>query len=158
MNITLIIIGSILLIIGLIGSVVPVLPGPPIGYIALLLLQFTEKQPYSVFFLVLMGVLVTIITVLDYIIPAIGTKKFGGSKYGTWGCMIGTIVGLFVFPPLGIIIMPFIGAFIGEILYDKNFETALKAAFGSFLGFLSGTFLKLILSLLIIVVYIWGIL
>ncbi|MDD3280785.1 MAG: DUF456 domain-containing protein [Bacteroidales bacterium] len=158
MDIILIIIGTVLLITGLIGSVIPVLPGPPIAYGALLLLQFTEKQPFSVFFLVLMGVVVAIITVLDYIIPAIGTKKFGGSKYGTWGCMIGTIIGLFVFPPLGIIIMPFVGAFIGEILNNKNFETALKAAFGSFLGFLSGTFLKLVFSLLIIVVYIWGIL
>lgn len=157
MDITLIIIGAILLIIGLIGSVVPILPGPPISYIALLLLQFTEKQPYSVFFLVVIGVMVAIVTVLDYIIPSIGTKKFGGSKFGTWGCMIGTIAGIFIFPPLGIIIMPFIGAFIGEILYNKNFETALKAAFGSFLGFLSGTFLKLVLSMLIIGVFIWGI-
>lgn len=157
MDITFIIIGVILLIVGLIGSVVPILPGPPIAYVSLLLLQLTEKKPFSILFLFLMGILIVGITVLDYLIPAIGTKKFGGSKYGTWGCILGTIVGLFAFPPLSIIVMPFIGAFIGEIIYDNKMNKALKAAFGSFLGFLSGTLLKIALCVFIIAAFIWGV-
>lgn len=156
MNILLIVIGIVLLIVGLIGSVAPVLPGPPIAYVSLLLLQFTNKQPFSTLFLILMAAVVVIVTVLDYVIPTIGTKKFGGSRYGAWGCIIGTLAGLFMFPPLGIIIMPFVGAFIGEMIYDNNFQNALKAAFGSFLGFLGGTIMKLVVCVVMIVAFMWG--
>ncbi len=91
-----------------------------------------------------MGVAV-IITIIDYIIPAMGTKKFGGTRYGVIGTMVGLILGLFFFPPLGIIIGPFVGAFIGEMINDsKDSGKALKAAFGSFIGFLTSTFLKFI--------------
>ncbi|MBG7630555.1 MAG: DUF456 domain-containing protein, partial [Bacteroidetes bacterium] len=86
-----------------------------------------------------------IITIIDYIIPAMGTKKFGGTRYGVIGTMVGLILGLFFFPPLGIIIGPFVGAFIGEMINDsKDSGKALKAAFGSFIGFLTSTFLKFI--------------
>jgi uncharacterized protein YqgC (DUF456 family) len=156
MDIFLIVIGIVLLIVGLIGSVAPVLPGPPIAYVSLLLLQFTSKQPFSLLFLILLAAVVIIVTILDYIIPTIGTKKFGGSSYGAWGCIIGTLAGLFMFPPIGIIIMPFVGAFIGEMIYDNNFQKALRAAFGSFLGFLSGTLMKLVVCVVMIVAFVWG--
>ncbi|NLE63227.1 MAG: DUF456 domain-containing protein [Bacteroidales bacterium] len=156
MDIFLIVIGIVLLIVGLIGSVAPVLPGPPIAYVSLLLLQFTSKQPFSLLFLILLAAVVIIVTILDYIIPTIRTKKFGGSSYGAWGCIIGTLAGLFMFPPIGIIIMPFVGAFIGEMIYDNNFQKALRAAFGSFLGFLSGTLMKLVVCVVMIVAFVWG--
>lgn len=158
MNTLLIIIGITLLIIGFIGSVAPVLPGPPIAFVSLLLLQFTSKQPFTTLFLILMAAIVVIVTILDYVIPTIGTKKFGGSSYGAWGCIIGTLAGLFMFPPLGIIIMPFVGAFIGEMIYDNNIQKAVRAAFGSFLGFLGGTLMKLIVCGLITVAFVWGLL
>jgi hypothetical protein len=156
MDILLIVIGIVLLVVGLFGSIAPVLPGPPIAYVSLLLLQFTSKQPFSSIFLILMAVVVVIVTVLDYVIPTIGTKKFGGSSYGAWGCIIGTLAGLFMFPPLGVIIMPFVGAFIGEMIYDNNFQKAFRAAFGSFLGFLSGTLMKLVICVVMIVAFVWG--
>ena len=91
---------------------------------------------------------------IDYVIPAWGTKKFGGSKYGVWGTILGLITGLIFFGPLGIIIGPFVGAFIGEIIYDsKDSSRALKAAFGSFVGFMLSTGLKLITSLVFVYLY-----
>jgi uncharacterized protein YqgC (DUF456 family) len=96
-----------------------------------------------------------LIWVIDYFIPAMGTKKFGGSKYGVIGTMIGLILGLLFFPPFGIIIGPFLGAYIGEMIKDnKDKNRALKAAFGSFIGFLTSTFLKFITAVVFTGLYI----
>ena len=107
--------------------------------------------------MIVMALAVVAVTVLDYIIPALGTKKFGGSKYGSWGCLIGTFAGFFILPPWGIILMPFIGAFIGEILYGSVSDQALKAAFGSLLGFLGGVLCKSIVCIAMIVAFVWGV-
>src|SRR5690606_13567390 len=101
--------------------------------------------PFTAKFLWIWAAITVVVTVLDYVIPLYGTKRFGGTKYGIWGCTMGLVVGIFV-PPWGLIIGPFIGAFIGEVIGNTNSEHALKAAFGSFLGFLFGTLLKLIAS------------
>ena len=96
-----------------------------------------------------------IITIIDYIIPAMGTKKFGGTRFGVIGTMVGLILGLFFFPPLGIIIGPFVGAFIGEMMNDsKDSGKALKAAFGSFIGFLTSTFLKFLAAIIFVGFYV----
>jgi uncharacterized protein YqgC (DUF456 family) len=100
-------------------------------------------------FLAVWGVVVVVIQILDYFIPAWGTKKFGGTKYGVWGSTIGLFVGLFM-GPLGIVIGPFIGAVIGEYYKNKNWDTALHAGIGSFLGFLAGTIIKIILCIVFI--------
>lgn len=138
--------GILFLILGILGGVLPVLPGPPLSYVALLLLHFTDKYQFSSKFLIIWAVATIVVYLLDYIIPAWGTKKFGGSKRGVWGSMIGLLIGLFLFPPFGIIIGPFAGAVIGEITGGKDNKTALKAGLGSFIGFLAGTMLKLIVS------------
>tara|TARA_R110002051_G_scaffold325424_1_gene427752 strand:+ start:1558 stop:2073 length:516 start_codon:yes stop_codon:yes gene_type:complete len=149
MDIALLIIGFICMLIGIVGSFLPILPGPPISWIGLLLLFFTSAIPQDWWFLGITLAIAIIVFAMDYIIPAMGTKKFGGTKAG----MIGTTVGLLVaiiFPVLGffgIIIWPFVGAFVGEILNKANKKTALKAAFGSFLGFLTGTFLKFMVAI-----------
>ncbi|MDX9883033.1 MAG: DUF456 domain-containing protein [Prolixibacteraceae bacterium] len=138
--------GILFLILGILGGVLPVIPGPPLSYVALLLLHFTEKHQFSGRFLLIWACLTVAVTVLDYIIPAWGTKRFGGSKRGVWGSLIGLLVGIFFFPPFGIIIGPFIGAIVGEISGGKDNKAALKAGLGSFAGFVAGTLLKLIAS------------
>jgi len=85
------------------------------------------------------------VTVLDYIVPIWGTKKYGATKYGTWGSMIGLVLGLFI-PPVGIIIGPFIGALVGELIYGRRTNEALRSGYGALIGFLLGTGLKLITS------------
>lgn len=146
MEIAIITLASVLMIVGIIGSVAPVLPGPPLNYIGLLLLQLLETAPFSTRFLIIFAVLTILVTALDYLIPIYGTKRFGASKYGIWGSTIGLILGIFIFPPFGIIIGPFAGAFIGEMVSGKEVNAALKSGFGSFLGFLTGTFMKFALS------------
>ena len=159
MDILLIILGAICLLLGLIGCVAPVLPGVPLSYLGLLLLHWTDRVQFSWQFLVVWGVVVVVIQILDYFIPAWGTKKFGGTKYGVWGSTIGLFVGLFM-GPLGIVVGPFIGAVLGELIYfnrhpqttlseteqnkNTNFNRALRAGFGSFIGLLTGTLIKVI--------------
>ncbi len=133
-------------IIGFIGSVLPVIPGQPLAFVGLLLVQWSRWGGYSSELLWIMGIIMVVITVLDYILPAWFTKKFGGSKKATWGATIGTFVGL-LFMPIGLILGPFLGAFIGEMMHDKtNDAKAWKVAFGSLLSFLAGTGLKLVYS------------
>ena len=137
--------GIVLNIIGLIGCFIPVLPGPPISYISILLLHFFTGYQYSEDFLITWFFITAIVTVLDYVVPVLGAKKMGGSNYGVWGAVLGLIIGLF-FPPIGIIVGPFFGAWCGELIAGKTGSEAIKAAIGSFLGFLVGTILKLITS------------
>jgi uncharacterized protein YqgC (DUF456 family) len=146
MDYILIVLGAIFIIGGILGGVLPVLPGPPLSYIGLLLLHFTEKYQFSTRFLIVWAIVTAVVYFLDYIIPVWGTKRFGGSKRGVWGSIIGLIIGLFFFPPFGIIIGPFIGAVVGELTAGKDSGTALKSGFGSFIGFLAGTMMKLIVS------------
>ncbi|MCG6188336.1 MULTISPECIES: DUF456 domain-containing protein [Maribellus] len=146
MDYVLIGLGVILIISGILGCVLPIIPGPPLSYIGLLLLHFTERYQFSSRFLVIWAIITAVVYALDYIIPAWGTKKFGGSKRGVWGSIIGLVIGLFFFPPFGIIIGPFVGAVVGELTAGKDSGAALKSGFGSFLGFLAGTLLKLITS------------
>jgi len=146
MDYVLIAIGVIFIISGILGCVLPIIPGPPLSYIGLLLLHFTEKYSFSSKFLIIWAVITVAVYSIDYLIPIWGTKKFGGSKRGVWGSIIGLLVGLFFFPPIGIIVGPFLGAVIGELSAGKDSGAALKSGFGAFMGFLAGTLLKLITS------------
>lgn len=143
MDIFLIILSGILIFVGFLGCVLPILPGLPIGYIGLLVLHFTDKVQFSTQFLIVWAAIVIVLQVLDSVIPVWGTKKFGGSKKGVWGSTIGLLVGLF-FGPWGIVLGPFLGAVAGEFLAGKQTQEAIRAGFGAFVGFLSGTVLKLI--------------
>ena len=151
------IIGIALLIVGFIGCIVPAVPGPPIAFLALLLKQFLIGDVYTEEFLVICGLFVAGVTVLDFVVPVWGTKKFGGTKYGTWGSTIGLIVGL-VFSPFGlisVIIGPFLGAYIGELIGGMDSNKAFKSGLGSFLGFLAGTFMKLIMTAIVAIFFFW---
>lgn len=143
MDIFLIIAGALCLLTGLTGCILPMLPGPPLAYAGLLLLHFTEKVQFSLTQLLVWLGIVIVIQVLDYFVPLLGAKYSGSSKWGTRGCLIGTLIGLF-FLPWGIILGPFLGAFIGELLGGRETREALKSGLGSVLGFLLGTVVKCI--------------
>ena len=145
-----------LLILGIIGCLLPVLPGPPLSYAGLILLHLSRFASFSNEKLIILAVIAVVVTVLDYIVPIWGTRKFGGSKYGMRGATVGLIIGLFL-GPAGIIAGPFIGAFVGELIYKDDTKYALKAGFGSLLGFLTGVGLKLAASFIIIFYFIKGI-
>jgi len=149
--------GIILLLSGIIGCLLPVIPGPPLSYAGLILLHFSRFAEFSNTILLVLGIVVFAVTLLDYLVPVWGTKVFGGSKYGTRGATIGLIIGLFL-GPAGIILGPFIGAFVGELIYKDDMKHALKAGLGSFLGFLSGVGLKLAASFVITFYFIKGLL
>jgi uncharacterized protein len=140
--------GIVFCIIGILGCLLPVLPGPPINYLALILLHFSRFADYSTTFLVVMAIITILVTVMDYIIPIWGTKSFGGTKAGMWGATIGMLAGIFVLPPVGLILGPFAGAFIGESLQGKSSAESLKASMGTLLGFFLGIGLKLAVSLM----------
>ena len=141
----LIIFGIFFMILGIIGCLVPVLPGPPISFLGLIFLHLTRFGHFSNTILITLGAIAVVVTILDYIVPIWGTRKFGGSKYGTRGAAVGLIIGLFL-GPLGIILGPLIGAFVGEMIFKDDVGYAFKAGFGSLLGFLTGIGLKLAAS------------
>ena len=150
MDIALLIIAFLLMLIGIIGCIVPGLPGTPIAYVGLWIAQATEKIDFSWQFMLIWGLVVVVISILDYIVPAWGTKHYGGTRLGVWGSTIGVFVGLF-FGAAGVILGPLVGAILGELMAGKQLNEAIKAGWGSFIGILLGTVLKLIACGLMIV-------
>ena len=156
MDALLLILGFVCVVAGIFGSFLPVLPGPSISWVGLLLLYLTDAVPNNYWVLGITLLVTILITVLDYMIPAKGTRKFGGSSYGVWGTNIGLVVGLFVPIPFGFVIGAFLGAFVGEMIYDsQDQKRALKAATGSFLGFLASTFMKFLVCMLFLGTFIY---
>lgn len=154
-------IGFFLIILGLLGSVLPALPGPPLALGAIYLVHFTfPEYAFTSWVLFLLTLLTIVIAIADYYIPILGTKKFGGSPQGVKGSTIGMIVGLlisFFTSGFGIIFLlagPFVGAFIGEKYANNSNQVALKSAFGSFVGFLAGTIGKIVVVIIILIAYI----
>jgi len=143
MHIFLIVLGAVFLVVGFIGSFLPIIPGPPIAYLGLIVLQFTAGHPFHFWFLIMWAAIVLLLQVLDHIVPAWMTKQTGGSKYGIWGSIFGTIAGGFLFPPFGIIIGPLVGAFLGELMAGKTTEFALQSAWGAFGGFVLNILIKI---------------
>ena len=148
MNTLLITLSILLAIVGIAGALIPGLPGPPLSWAALLILNFTTATHYSTTFLAITAAAAVAITLLDYLVPSLSTKRHGGSKAGVWGCNIGLVISIVGLPfgpqgLLGIIFWPFAGALVGELLSGKQIRAALSAAWGAFLGFLTGTGLKL---------------
>ena len=146
MDTTLGVIAIICGVIGLLGAIVPVLPGTIISYAGLLCISFSSYSELSITTLVVWGVIAVAVIVMDYILPGYFSKKFGGTKAGVIGATVGTIAGIF-FGPLGIILGPFVGAVVGELLAEKlTFEEALKVGFGSMMSFLVGTLFKIVVG------------
>ena len=136
-----------LLLLGVIGSIIPILPGPLLSYIALLLYHFSINRIEDDS-LIWMGIAVIVISILDYFLQIYGVKQAGGGKYAIRGSVVGILLGVFLFPPFGILIGAFIGAFIGAKIEMKN--NAVKIAFGALWGFIIGTILKLCFSIYVV--------
>jgi len=145
MNELLVILSGCLLVLGLIGCVVPVIPAVPLSFLGLLLFHFSEYGDLGgTRMLILSGISIAAF-VLDQLISVWGVKRFGGSKAGIRGSIIGLVAGMFLFPPFGIILGPFAGAVIGEMAFGSNTKKALKIGLGALIGFFVGTILKIII-------------
>lgn len=151
------ILAGVLLFVGLIGTVVPVIPGPPIAWAGLLAAHFSVYSNLEVWILIATGIAAVFVTVLDNLFPSLMTKRAGGSKAATVGCTVGLIIAFFL-GPIFILITPFLGAYIGELIHDSSDAgRALKAAFGAFKGFLLGTGIKIITVMCFIWIFLWSV-
>ncbi|MBR5238231.1 MAG: DUF456 domain-containing protein [Paludibacteraceae bacterium] len=146
MEIFLFILSALLIIVGIIGAVVPALPGPPLGYVGLLLLQLTDKVQFSVSFLVGWGIATLAVTILDFYLPIWTTKKIGGSKAGINGSIIGMIVGI-IFTPIGMILGTLLGAIVGELVGGASRDKAIRSGFATFIGTMLSIGIKLIICI-----------
>lgn len=151
MTILIIVFSIILLILGVIGSILPIVPGPPLSFVGLLLLHLFTPFVMQEDYLFLFGIAAALITFLDYWLQVYSVKIFGGGKASTIGVIIGILVGVFIFPPVGVLVGPFLGAYIGAIVEsDFDLVKSFKIAFGSLIGFLGGTILKFVYSIVVI--------
>lgn len=139
-----IICGAILVLLGIAGCVLPILPGPVLSFLGLLLLALLKQfsPPLTPTLIMIMAILTIVVTAGDYFIPLWGAKKYGTSKWGIWGSVAGMAIGIF-FPPFGMLLGALIGAVAVEWLVQKERGKALKAGWGVFIGSLAGTALKL---------------
>ena len=151
MDILLVLIGSILVVVGLAGCVLPSLPGPPISFAALIVLNFSDNVSFGLNFFIIFGIITAAVLILDYVVPSIGGKLFGVSKYGIWGSVIGMIAGIILFPPFGMIIGVIVGAIAGELIAGKEHSEAMRAGTAAF--FLSILMIAVKLALSVVMSY-----
>jgi uncharacterized protein len=156
MDIVLLILGGICLLGGLAGAILP-LPGPGLSFFGLLLIHFSHYADFSTYVLTIFGVMTVAIAILDYFIPIWGMKRFGGTRNGTIGAIVGGLVGIFIIPGIGLFPGTFLGAFAGELLGGMATKKALKSAFGSFLGFITGVFIQVALCIAMLIYAGYGI-
>ncbi len=150
-EVLLIVLGIVMLLLGTIGAFLPVLPGPPFSFLGVLVISFLASVEITGDELMIFAAIALIVTLLDYWLPIYGAKRIGGSKRGVWGAAIGLGVGIFLFPPVGMVVCPFVGALLGEVSAGRPPNVAIKAALGSILGLLSGILVKLLYSVAAII-------
>ena len=159
MGILLVIIAFIFLAGGIVGAIIPIIPGPALSFAGLLIMHISGFTDFSAASLWIWAIVCIAISVMDFILPSIFTRKFGGSRAAGWGSLLGLLAGLFFFPPLGIIIGPFAGALIAELIQSNaDWNKSLKAALGAFLAFIVGTGAKLVLGILMLIFAIFALL
>jgi len=139
-----IVIGSILMLLGLAGSILPMLPGPPLSFIGLFLLALLKhfSPPLTPAFVIILAMVTILVIVMDYIIPLLGAKRYGASKWGVWGSVLGMVIGIF-WSPFGMLVGAFIGAVFVEWLVGKKRGEALRAGWGVMMGTMFATILRL---------------
>ncbi|WP_324720793.1 DUF456 domain-containing protein [Salinimicrobium sp. HB62] len=155
MDIVLLCLAAILMLVGILGSFLPMLPGIPVSWAGLLLLHLTSVVPMNYTYLGVTLLVTIIIFALQYAIPALGTKYLGGSKQGMFGATIGLFAGIFIPIPFAILIAPFVGAYLGEILNKADSRSALKAASGSFIGLLASTFMEFVVTAIFFLLFLY---
>ena len=144
LTILLIVLGLLIALLGIVGCLLPVIPGPPLSFVALLILSLAKDwEPFSGQFLIITGILAVVVSLVDYVLPAEGARKYGASKLGVTGSAIGMVIGFFFFPPVGIFVGAFLGAVVGELTASKGGKDALRAGWGVFVGIMVGTGIKL---------------
>jgi len=159
MDLLLLIVSLLLCLIGIVGSFLPIIPGPLTSWLGILLLYLTSAVEFNLNFVLITFTVAVSVGILDYIIPILGVKKLGGSRSGQIGTTVGLIVALIILGPIGIIIGPFIGALLGEMSTNKSIKDSLKPAFGSFIGVIAGSVIKFLISLSFLFFYFdifWG--
>ena len=158
MDIFLLLLGVIFCLVGIVGSFLPILPGPIASWCGLLILNFTSLVNFSFSFLIITFLIAFTVSIIDYIIPILGVQKLGGSKGGQIGATIGLLFGLFILGPVGLIFGPFLGALTGEVISNKNISNSILPAFGSLIGVLAGTVLKTIITVVFLIFFLYSIL
>ena len=147
MDIILFILGLVLCLIGITGSFVPIIPGPFVSWLAILILNLTDAVEFNLNFVLITLSVAVAVGFIDYLIPIIGVKKLGGSKTGQVGTFIGLVLAIIMIGPFGILVGPFVGALIGEMVNKKSFSESLKPAFGSLVGVVAGSLIKFCVTL-----------
>ena len=146
----------IIMVIGLVGVILPVLPSVPIIYAGFFIYGLaTDWSHYGAATMIWCGILTVVVLAADYAAGALGARRFGGSRAGMIGSILGAIVGLIVFNLIGLIIGTFVGAIAFELLSGRNWEEALRSGWGALVGFLAGSLFKLMAGLMMIGIFIW---
>ena len=155
MEMILLVVAGVFMILGILGSFLPLLPGAPLSWTGLLIFYLIPGIEMNYWLLGIALVVTILMYILDLIIPAMGTKKFGGSRKGMIGATLGLIIGIFVPVPFAILFCPFLGAFIGETINKSDSRTAGKAAFGSFVGLLASSFMEFIVTFAFLILFLY---
>lgn len=136
--------GAILVILGLIGSILPLLPGPPLSFLGLFLVALVHNfsPPLTLSFVIVMLAITMGVMIIDYILPLISAKKYGTSKWGIFGSICGMIIGFF-FSPLGVFIGALLGAVLSELMVSGKKSQAWRAGWGVFLGSIMAMILRI---------------
>ena len=159
MDLILLVLGLILCLVGVIGSFLPIIPGPATSWLGILLLNLTSVVEFNLNFVLITLTVAISVGILDYLIPVLGVKKLGGTRSGQIGTTLGLIIALIILGPIGIIIGPFGGALLGEMSTKKSFQDSIKPAFGAFVGVVAGSVIKFLISLSFLFFYFdifWG--
>ena len=159
MDLILSIIGLLLCLIGIVGSFLPIIPGPVTSWLGILFLNLTSVVEFNLNFVLITLTVAISVGILDYLIPVLGVKKLGGTRSGQIGTTLGLIIALIILGPIGIIIGPFGGALLGEMSTKKSFQDSIKPAFGAFVGVVAGSVIKFLISLSFLFFYFdifWG--
>ena len=155
LDLVFVVLAGLLMVAGILGSFLPVLPGIPLSWLGLLLLHLAASVPMNYTFLGITLFVAIIIFALQYAIPALGTKYLGGSRTGMIGATIGLVAGIFIPIPFAILFAPFVGAYVGEIINKSDRKTALRAASGSFIGLLASTFMEFVVTFLFFLLFLY---
>jgi len=154
MDLLLIIISAVLIISGIIGSFMPILPGPLTSWFGLFILNLISSVEIDSALLIITFIIAITIFILDSLIPIYGSKYFGATKYGIIGASIGLVIGIIIPIPFGILIGPILGALIGELLFNNDLKKSIKSSIGVLIGFVASSFIKFVTSIVYLMIYI----